>query len=110
MTEFFDIIADLITKEPFAIGTAVLFPVLLAVCYYCATGGRVLKFTDVLGEDEILVFCVCKFANGSAEFYCSDGNTYYAPVGSNIQEGDVIHKDDLIRFKQIKDKNKNSGN
>ena len=101
MTEFFDIIADLITKEPFAIGTAVLFPVLLAVCYYCATGGRGLKFT-VLGEDEILVFCVCKSANGAAEFYCSDGNMYYAPIGSNIQEGDIIHKDDLIKFKQIK--------
>ena len=109
MTEFFDIIADLITKEPFAIGTAVLFPVLVAVCYYYATGGRGLKFT-VLGEDEILVFCVCKSANGSAEFYCSDGNTYYAPVGSNIQEGDVIHKDNLIKFKQIKYKNKNAGN
>ena len=102
MTEFFDIIANLITEEPFAIGTAVLFPVLLAVCYYCATGGRGLKFTE-LGEDEILVFCVCKSANGAAEFYCSDGNTYYAPVGSNIQEGDIIHKDDLIKFKQIKE-------
>ena len=102
MTEFFDIIANLINEEPFAIGTAVLFPVLLAVCYYCATGGRGLKFTE-LGEDEILVFCVCKSANGAAEFYCSDGNTYYAPVGSNIQEGDIIHKDDLIKFKQIKE-------
>ena len=110
MNELFDIIAKLITEEPFAIGTAVLFPVLVAVCYYYATGGRGLKFTDVLSEDEILVFCVCKSANGAAEFYCSDGNTYYAPIGSNIQEGDIIHKDDLIKFKQIKDKNKNSGN
>ena len=105
MTEFFDIIADLITEAPFAIGTAVLFPVLLAVCYYYATGGRGLKFT-VLGEDEILVFYVCKFANGSSEFYCSDGNTYYAPIGSNIQEGDIIHKDNLIKFKQINYKRK----
>ena len=102
MTEFFDIIANLITEEPFAIGTAVLFPILVAVCYYYATGGRWLKFTTELSEDEILVFCVCPF-NGTTEFYCSDGNAYYAPIGSNIQEGDIIHKDDLIKFKQIKE-------
>ena len=110
MTEFFDIIANLIAEEPFAIGTAVLFPVLLAVCYIGATYERGLKFTDVLGEDEILVFCVWHYANGTAEFYCSDGNTYYAPIGSNIQEGDIIHKDNLIKFKQINYKNKNSRN
>ena len=100
MTELFDIIANLINEEPFAIGMAVLFPVLLAVCYYCATYERWLKFT-VLGEDEILVICVFPF-NGKTGFYCSDGNAYYAPIGSNIQEGDLIHKDDLIKFKQIK--------
>ena len=101
MTEFFDIIADIITEEPFAIGAAVLFPVILAVCYIGATYERGLKFT-VLGEDEILVLAVGHYANGTAEFYCSDGNAYYAPIGSNIQEGDIIHKDDLIKFKQIR--------
>ena len=101
MTEFFDIIANLITEEPFAIGMAVLFPVILAVCYYFATCDRGPKFT-VLGEDEIIVLFVQHYDNGTAEFYCSDGNAYYAPIGSNIQEGDIIHKDDLIKFKQIK--------
>ena len=100
MTEFFDIIADIITEEPFAIGAAILFVVILAVCYIGATYERGLKFT-VLGEDEILVICVFPF-NGKTGFYCSDGNAYYAPIGSNIQEGDLIHKDDLIKFKQIK--------
>ena len=37
MAEFFDIIADIITEEPFAIGTAILFVVILAVCYIAAT-------------------------------------------------------------------------
>ena len=101
MTEFFDIIADIITEEPFAIGTAILFVVILAVCYIAATYERGLKFT-VLGEDEILVLAVEHYANGTAGFYCSDGNAYYAQIGSNIQEGDVIHKDNLIKFKQIK--------
>ena len=101
MTEFFDIIAEIITKEPFAIGAAILFVVILAVCYIGATYERGLKFT-VLGEDEILVLAVGHYADGTAEFYCSDGNAYYAPIGSNIQEGDIIHKDDLIKFKQIR--------
>lgn len=100
MTELFDIIANLITEEPFAIGAAILFPVILAVCYYFATCDRGPKFT-VLGEDEILVIFVFPFA-GQVGFYCSDNNAYYAPIGSNIQEGDIIHKDDLIKFKQIK--------
>lgn len=106
MTEFFDIIAEIITEEPFAIGAAILLVVMLAVCYICATYERGLKFT-VLGEDEILVLFVRHHANGTAEFYCSDGSAYYAPIGSNIQEGDVIHKDNLIKFKQIRTQKKN---
>ena len=57
MTEFFDIIAELITEEPYAIGAAILLVVILAVGYIGATYERGPKLT-VLGEDEILVFCV----------------------------------------------------